>query len=115
MIRAAVRLGALAAGEAGRKTLLSLDRYAEAIGLAFQVQDDILDVIGDTATIGKRQGSDQQLGKSTYPALLGLDCAQTKAMDLYQEALEALDELAKQSYNTDSLQALARFIIERNN
>ncbi|AAM84590.1 (2E,6E)-farnesyl diphosphate synthase [Yersinia pestis] len=115
LIRAAVRLGAQAAGEAGRKTLLSLDRYAEAIGLAFQVQDDILDVIGDTATIGKRQGSDQQLGKSTYPALLGLDCAQTKAMDLYQEALEALDELAKQSYNTDSLQALARFIIERNN
>jgi farnesyl diphosphate synthase len=44
-------------------------RYAESIGLAFQVQDDILDVVGDTATLGKRQGADQQLGKSTYPAL----------------------------------------------
>jgi farnesyl diphosphate synthase len=115
LIRAAIRLGALAAGTPGREALLSLDRYAEAIGLAFQIQDDILDVIGDTATIGKRQGADQQLGKSTYPALLGLDCAKTKAMDLYQEALSALDKLSEQSYNTAPLQVLARFIIERDN
>ncbi|MEY4921852.1 MAG: farnesyl diphosphate synthase [Pseudomonadota bacterium] len=115
LIRAAMRLGALAAGEQGRKVLPLLDRYSESIGLAFQVQDDILDVIGDTATIGKRQGSDQQLGKSTYPALLGLDCAKAKAKDLYQEALCALNALSEQSYNIAPLQALACFIIERDN
>ncbi|MDU7867139.1 MAG: (2E,6E)-farnesyl diphosphate synthase, partial [Pantoea sp.] len=86
LIRAAVRLGALAAGEAGRAALPALDRYADAIGLAFQVQDDILDVVGDTAVIGKRQGADQHLGKSTYPSLLGLEQARAKARDLYQEA-----------------------------
>lgn len=115
LIRAAVRLGALAAGEPGRAALPELDRYAAAIGLAFQVQDDILDVVGETEKIGKRQGSDQQLGKSTYPALLGLDSAKLKAWDLYQEALAALELLATQSYNTAPLRALANFIIERDN
>lgn len=113
LIRSAVRLGALAAGEAGRAALPALDRYANAIGLAFQVQDDILDVIGDTAVLGKRQGADQQLGKSTYPALMGLDSARAKAWDLYQESLSALETLAAQSYNTAPLRALAGFIIER--
>ena len=113
LIRSAVRLGALTAGDAGREALLLLDRYAEAIGLAFQVQDDILDVIGDTAVIGKRQGADQDLGKSTYPSLLGLENARAKARDLYQEALDALELLAAHSYNTTALQALASFIIER--
>ncbi|CAI2474895.1 Farnesyl diphosphate synthase [Serratia liquefaciens] len=115
LIRAAVRLGALAAGEPGHKALPQLDRYAAAIGLAFQVQDDILDVVGETEKIGKRQGADQQHGKSTYPALLGLDSAKAKAWDLYQEALAALDTLAAQSYNTAPLRALASFIIERDN
>ncbi|CAI0726416.1 MULTISPECIES: (2E,6E)-farnesyl diphosphate synthase [Serratia] len=115
LIRAAVRLGALAAGEPGRAALPQLDRYAAAIGLAFQVQDDILDVVGETEKIGKRQGADQQHGKSTYPALLGLDSAKAKAWDLYQEALAALDTLAAQSYNTAPLRALASFIIERDN
>ncbi|ADO08573.1 geranyltranstransferase [Pantoea vagans C9-1] len=113
LIRSAVRLGALTAGDAGREALPLLDRYAEAIGLAFQVQDDILDVIGDTAVIGKRQGADQDLGKSTYPSLLGLESARAKARDLYQEALDALELLAAHSYNTTALQALASFIIER--
>ncbi|MDV5742178.1 (2E,6E)-farnesyl diphosphate synthase [Serratia marcescens] len=115
LIRAAVRLGALSAGEAGRAALPQLDLYAAAVGLAFQVQDDILDVVGETEKIGKRQGADQQHGKSTYPALLGLDSAKAKAWDLYQEALAALDTLAAQSYNTAPLRALASFIIERDN
>lgn len=113
LIRSAVRLGALAAGDAGRDVLPLLDRYAAAIGLAFQVQDDILDVVGDTAVIGKRQGADEHLGKSTYPSLLGLENARAKARDLYQEALDALEMLAAHSYNTTALQALASFIIER--
>lgn len=113
LIRSAVRLGALSAGAAGQNALPLLDRYAECIGLAFQVQDDILDVIGNTATLGKRQGADQQLGKSTYPALLGLEKAKTKAWDLYQESLRALEGLAHQSLNTTALEALASYIIQR--
>lgn len=113
LIRAAVRLGALSAGEAGRRALPTLDSFAQSIGLAFQVQDDILDVIGDTATLGKRQGADQQLGKSTYPALLGLEQAQVKAQELYQEALQALTTLSEQSLDTTALEALANYIIHR--
>ncbi|PIJ52243.1 (2E,6E)-farnesyl diphosphate synthase [Erwinia sp. OLTSP20] len=113
LIRAAVRLGALCAGERGKAALPALDRYASAIGLAFQVQDDILDVIGDSTVTGKRQGADQDLGKSTYPSLMGLDSARAKAWDLYQESLHALDTLAAQSLNTAPLRALASFIVER--
>ncbi|MFG0516389.1 (2E,6E)-farnesyl diphosphate synthase [Kluyvera intermedia] len=113
LIRAAVRLGALSAGEQGRKALPLLDKYAECIGLAFQVQDDILDVVGDTATLGKRQGADQQLGKSTYPALLGLEQARKKASDLIAEARQSLTVLAAQSLDTTALEALADYIILR--
>lgn len=114
LIRAAVRLGALSAGEKGRAALPVLDRYAQSIGLAFQVQDDILDVVGDTATLGKRQGADQQLGKSTYPALLGLEQAQIKARDLIDDAHRAMAQLAAQSLDTTALEALANYIIQRN-
>ncbi len=115
LIRSAVRLGALASGEKGKAALPQLDRYASAIGLAFQVQDDILDVVGETEKLGKQQGNDQALGKSTYPALMGIDNAKTKAWDLYQEALSALSVLSLQSYNTKPLEVLANFIIERDN
>lgn len=60
-------MGALSAGERGRAALPALDRYAENIGLAFRVRDDILDVVGDTATLGKRQGADQQWVKAPIP------------------------------------------------
>ncbi|UXY09959.1 (2E,6E)-farnesyl diphosphate synthase [Kosakonia sp. ML.JS2a] len=113
LIRAAVRMGALSAGDRGREALPLLDRYAENIGLAFQVQDDILDVVGDTATLGKRQGADQQLGKSTYPALLGLEQARTKARDLIDDARQALSQLSAQSLDTTALEALANYIIQR--
>lgn len=113
LIRAAVRIGACCAGEKGQALLPELDRYASAIGLAFQVQDDILDVVGDTEVIGKRQGADIALGKSTYPALLGLEGAREKARLLCQEAMDALDKLAAKSFDTASLQALAGYIIER--
>lgn len=113
LIRAAVRLGALSAGERGRSVLPVLDRYAQSVGLAFQVQDDILDVVGDTATLGKRQGADQQLGKSTYPALLGLEQARTKARDLIEDARQSLNQLAAQSLDTTALEALADYIIQR--
>ncbi|SLM64052.1 MULTISPECIES: (2E,6E)-farnesyl diphosphate synthase [Dickeya] len=116
LIRAAVRLGALAGGERGRQALPYLDSYANAIGLAFQVQDDILDVVGDSATTGKRQGADQQLGKSTYPALLGLEQAQTKARELRDDALAALNELEERLDHPAALtplRALADYVVER--
>ncbi|MEQ5127569.1 (2E,6E)-farnesyl diphosphate synthase [Providencia alcalifaciens] len=113
LIRAAIRLGAYAAGNKGHQALVSLDKYAESIGLAFQVQDDILDVIGDSTVTGKRQGADEQHEKSTYPSLLGLDAAQQKAKELYQDAITALESLQSQGYNTELLRALANFVIER--
>lgn len=112
LMRCAIRLGALAAGEKGVAVLPQLDRYANAIGLAFQVQDDILDIISDTQTLGKPQGSDEQLHKSTYPALLGLEGAMDKAHTLLQEALQALEAIP---YNTEYLEAFARYVIERKN
>ena len=84
--------------------------YAEAIGLAFQVQDDILDVIGNSDIIGKTVGSDQALDKSTYPKLLGLDGAKQKAESLYQTAIATLDNLP---FDTTALSALAEFIVKR--
>ncbi|MEF1172344.1 (2E,6E)-farnesyl diphosphate synthase [Vibrio sinaloensis] len=112
LMKCAIRMGALAAGEKGIEVLPLLDKYADAIGLAFQVQDDILDVISDTETLGKPQGSDQELNKSTYPALLGLEGAINKAHTLLNEALQALDAIP---YNTELLEEFARYVIERKN
>ncbi len=112
LLRCAIRMGAMAAGEPGLAVLPQLDRYAAAVGLAFQVQDDILDIISDTQTLGKPQGSDQQLHKSTYPALLGLEGAMNKAQQLLDEALEALQAIP---YNTEHLEEFARYVIERKN
>jgi geranylgeranyl diphosphate synthase type II len=77
LIEASVQLGALASERADEHALKALHNYARAIGLAFQVQDDILDVESDTATLGKTQGKDQAHDKPTYPALLGLDAAKS--------------------------------------
>lgn len=109
LIRAAVALGALAGG-ADTARLAALDRYADRIGLAFQVHDDVLDVIGDTTVLGKRAGADQELEKSTYPALLGLEAAQQLARNLTDEALAALEPLGA---DADPLRELARFLLAR--
>ncbi|WP_174888418.1 (2E,6E)-farnesyl diphosphate synthase [Candidatus Hamiltonella defensa] len=113
LLRAAVRLGALAAGETGRKALPWLDQYAKSIGLAFQVQDDILDEIGESRKTGKKPKSDQQRGKATYPGLLSLKGAQKKMAALYQSSLSALTVPEASVYNTLPLQACAHFILER--
>ena len=88
----------------------ALISYAEAIGLAFQVQDDILDIESDTATLGKPQGADIALNKPTYPALLGLEGARAKAAELVAEAHKALTCL---SGDTNTLATLANYIVER--
>jgi len=110
LILAAVQMGALTKAEISPESFALLTQFATAIGLAFQVQDDILDITSDTATLGKPQGSDQALNKSTYPALLGLQGAQEKAQSLYQEALQALAQLP---YNTQLLESFAHYIIKR--
>ncbi len=89
-----------------------LARYAAAIGLAFQVQDDILDIEGESAITGKTVGSDIAADKCTYPKLLGLDGAKQKAQELYQAALA---ELERVPFNTAPLKALAEFVVNRKN
>ena len=88
----------------------SLTRYARAIGLAFQVQDDILDVESDTATLGKQQGADIAANKPTYPSILGMDGAKQKLRELHQEAFAALDVFGSEA---DLLRDIARFIVQR--
>lgn len=112
LIRASVRLGALTASDIDDTVMTTLDNYAYCIGLAFQVQDDVLDVIADTDTLGKPQGADIALNKPTYPALLGLEAAQKKATDLIDKALAELNNLP---YNTQSLAELAQFVVKRKN
>jgi geranylgeranyl pyrophosphate synthase len=111
LIHASVRMGAMALS-ASDAQLKALDKYAAAIGLAFQVQDDILDVIADTQILGKQQGADIARNKPTYVALLGLDCARAKAQELHQQALTALHEFGE---SADYLRALSAYIIERGN
>lgn len=92
LIRASVRLGALAAG-ADDETLRSLDLYAQAVGLAFQVRDDILDVEGESAVIGKTAGKDAAAAKPTFPSILGLDASRARLAALTDAALTALAPL----------------------
>jgi farnesyl diphosphate synthase len=88
----------------------ALDRFARSIGLAFQIRDDILDVEGETVTIGKTAGADQALAKATWPSLFGLAEAKTRCNELLTEALESLDDAGR---DADTLRWLARFIVER--
>ncbi|KTB74379.1 MULTISPECIES: polyprenyl synthetase family protein [Pseudomonas] len=110
LIEASVRLGALASGQADQPRLDALQVYARAVGLAFQVQDDILDVESDTATLGKRQGADIARDKPTYPALLGLEAAKHYALELRDQALTALSPFDAAA---EPLRELARYIVER--
>ncbi|TVR60931.1 MAG: (2E,6E)-farnesyl diphosphate synthase [Candidatus Competibacteraceae bacterium] len=110
LIRASVLLGALSQPAIEPGVFDRLDRYAKYIGLAFQIRDDILDVVGDTATLGKSQGSDRVLDKPTYPALLGLEGAREHARVLYEEALTSLEPLGPA---TDTLRWIATYIVER--
>lgn len=109
LIEASVVLGALAGG-AGADCMARLQRYGAAVGLAFQIVDDILDVIGDTTILGKTQGADIKRNKPTYPAIVGIDQAQLRARELRDEALEALEGLGDEF---DPLRDLATFVVDR--
>jgi len=110
LIRASVRLGALSAEAAPEQTVRQLDHYAKCIGLAFQVQDDILDVAGETSQLGKTRGKDAADNKPTYPALLGMNGARDMATQLFEEALDSIRSLGE---DADSLRDLARYIVGR--
>jgi farnesyl diphosphate synthase len=110
LIRASVLMGALSQPAVDSAILECLDRYAKCIGLAFQIQDDILDVMGDAATLGKTTGADRVLNKPTYPALLGLEGAREHARMLYEEALASLEPLDSAA---DPLRWIAAYIVER--
>ena len=109
LLRAAVRLAALAA-RAGTDTRTRLDRFADALGLAFQIRDDLLDVEGDSATLGKTAGKDAAQAKATFPALIGIDASRARLGELarsMEQALDAFDDRAS------ALRALARMVVER--
>ncbi len=110
LIRASVRLGYLAGGARDDALGERLERYATCIGLAFQVQDDILDVEGETAVIGKPQGSDAGLDKPTYPDLLGMAGAKETARALCDEALACLAPLGDAA---GTLALIAEYIVKR--
>jgi farnesyl diphosphate synthase len=110
LIRAAVLLGAACGREMQTKEKAQLDRYAKAIGLAFQVVDDVLDVEASTATLGKTAGKDSKQGKPTYVAALGPGRAQELAQELRAEAHAALEPLGARAAR---LGALADFVVLR--
>ena len=110
LIVASVEIGALSQNHVSTKQIDFLRTYAQAIGLAFQVQDDILDIESDTATLGKAQGSDMINDKSTYPALLGMTAAKARLMELHQQAKESVTEFGAAA---QPLVWLADFIVTR--
>jgi farnesyl diphosphate synthase len=110
LIRASVMMAAQSAPALGAPGRAALERFATAIGLAFQVQDDILDVAGDEALLGKPVGSDQARGLPTYPALVGLEVARQRVQQLHAEAAEAL---ATQGWQDGPLAAVAAWLLGR--
>lgn len=110
LIRASVRLGALAAGCTDPALLDALDRYAHCVGLAFQIRDDILDVEGDADQIGKTVGKDAASDKPTYPAILGLQASAAHLDELTEQALAAIAPMGESASN---LRDLARFVADR--
>ena len=109
LLRAAVRMGGIAAG-AGDRDLAALTAYGDAIGLTFQIVDDILNETSTAATIGKAVGSDRGRGKMTYVAVHGLAAARERARQLTEDAVAALQSLPG---NREPLTALARWMTER--
>ncbi len=110
LIEASVRIGALTAPSPSPGKLVQLTLFAQALGLAFQVQDDLLDIEGDTEVIGKPQGSDAARDKPTYPALLGLEGARGRLQQLLDSALDSLKEFGSEA---DPLRAMADFVVAR--
>lgn len=112
LLRASIRLGALAAA-ASTAQLQLLDQYADALGLAFQIKDDLLDIEGDSATLGKTAGKDAVQDKATFPALMGIEASRQRLAALASSMHNALDALAA-SADTRTLALLAEKVVARN-
>ena len=110
LMRASVRLGALAAGCTDDSTLDALERYGHCVGLAFQIRDDILDIEGSEKQLGKTLGKDAAQSKPTYPAILGLRASTAHLAELTEAALDAIAPLGAAG---QALHDLACFIAER--
>ena len=109
LIKSSVKSGAILGGADDRQ-LTSIIRYGEAIGLAYQISDDILDIEGTTAEIGKDAGSDQARGKATYPAVIGIHESRLRAAELLEIALDAIADFDEKA---EPLRALASYILAR--
>ncbi|HEY1991275.1 MAG TPA: farnesyl diphosphate synthase [Gammaproteobacteria bacterium] len=112
LIRASVLLAAQSVPGLDAAKLAALDRYAKCVGLAFQIQDDILDVEGETATLGKQTGADSARNKPTYPSILGLARSKERAAELRDQAVSALTPLGE---SAAPLKWLAEYIVSREN
>ena len=110
LIKASILLGAMCNPAVTADELTILGCYADCIGLSFQIQDDILDVVGDTETLGKPSGSDEKMQKPTYPSILGLDASRKLALEQHEQALSHLETLDARA---DTLCQLSAYIVER--
>ncbi|MDY6797939.1 MAG: farnesyl diphosphate synthase [Pseudomonadota bacterium] len=110
LIEASVRMGAMTNPDLDDRQMQGLTRYAKALGLAFQVQDDLLDIEGDTSVIGKPRGSDLARNKPTYPALMGVGGARAYLDELLNTALDSLQGF---DHRADKLRAMASFVVAR--
>lgn len=110
LIRASVLLGGMCKQDISSEEIKILSDYALCIGLSFQIQDDILDVISDTETLGKPQGSDEEQEKPTFPAIIGLEQSRLLALEQHKLALKHLEPLDEKA---DSLRQLSTYIVER--
>ena len=115
LLLCSVQMGAVCLGKPSQIVWDAFTRYAEALGLAFQVVDDILDVTSDSATLGKTAGKDAAADKPTYVSLLGLTQAQQLAEKLYADSLAALDASGLNTTATAALRALASLVVQRKN
>ncbi len=110
LIRAAVNMAASNRADLPPEQAQGLNHYAECIGLAFQIRDDILDIEGDTETLGKQSGADQALGKPTFPDIIGLKESKIRLRELHQQALTALESFDDKA---DTLRDIANYIVDR--
>jgi geranylgeranyl pyrophosphate synthase len=110
LIRASVLMAAACAPSLDARWHNALAGFANPIGLAFQIQDDLLDVLGDASTLGKATGADSERGKPTHPAIIGIDASQARVRFLHAEALEALAPLGSRA---ELLRSLADWLLSR--
>jgi geranylgeranyl pyrophosphate synthase len=110
LLRASVMSAAYCAHDPDTQTLNALERFVDALGLAFQIRDDLLDIEGSTEQIGKQPGADEQKQKATYPALFGLPRARERADELLNTALEAIESFGPEY---DGLRWVAKYIVLR--